>query len=172
MDLKEMFLKDAVPVLATALMSLCGWGLVKLNQWVDAKAQETRAAGKNALLFTAISRVTHLTSVVVNEVEATVKADYEEAAKDGIITAEEGKKIKDHAVQKVLELLGTQGKDELISLLGIGAAQLPSYIGGLIELVVNKLNKPAGETTTATATVTSGVASPLASGPGGLPPSR
>lgn len=133
--LLEMFVQYLLPVLATGLAALLGLALKSLRDMLSARASESK-------LHTVSARVAHFVSVVVADIEKTVKPELEAASKDGVITAEEGAKLKALALERVKKLLAEHGMKELQGVLGIVAPQVEVYLSGLIEKAVSQLPRP------------------------------
>lgn len=154
-------------ILATPLALLAAAALNKLTQKLSGEAVQAKANGKQSMWFNLSSRVTHITEVVVRDLQETMAKALREATADGSISEEEGKKLKELALLRVRLILGTEGLNDLNAFLG--EAGLDTYLGGLIESVlgVMKTNDAAINRSLA------GVAmSPLPfapSTPGGLP---
>lgn len=157
--LMSAFLQYAVPVLATGIMALTTWALKQVADCFKAHAQESKLAAVGG-------KVTTVVSAIVHDIEADEKVAYEEAAKDGVITAEEGKRLKDLAVQRIMSTLGTTGLAQLKEVMGIGASALPDFLSGLVEKHVAAIDVQPGDVVVAQ--VPQG-GSPLAVLPGGQP---
>jgi hypothetical protein len=175
MDLKssllEAFLKYVLPTLATALAALLTALLAAATRKFTADAAAAKAAGKSNLIQLEVARAFHFADVVTHELEVTLKEEYEKASADGVITAEEGKALKDKAISRVLELLGTEGKSALIDALGIASGALPQYLGGLVELAVKKLDTKV-TVAAELPSKASGAVAVAVEAPGGLPSPR
>lgn len=152
----EVFIKTVVPILATALAGLVGYLGTLLGTWLKAKGQESKLANAGSLVLT------HVTTAVHN-IEGGMKAEYEKAAADGVITAEEGAALKQAAINMTLATLGDTGKKAMTDVLKVSAEAIPAFLAGQVEKVVATV----GKVPEVPAPVP--VALPLAVLPGGLP---
>lgn len=114
-----------------------------LRGWLQEKAKT------NALARVAV-RIELKAEAVVAYLNAGMRAKFEEAAKDGKITAEEGAQLRDEALRLLKEFLGKEGLDSIAGVLGLGAGLVDTFLKGSIEKAVEKANisaagKVAGE---------------------------
>lgn len=165
----EFFIKYVVPILGSAVTAVGIWALKKVGDYFSAHAKESKLMAIGA-------QVTTLASVAVHNMEP-LKAEYAAASADGVITEQEGLKLKALAMEQIKLSLGTAGIDALKNTMGIGAEALPSFLSGLVEKTVAtlpdsspKLADPKVGATLAAPTGKAPAAVPFANLPGGLPP--
>ncbi len=135
-ELSKSFVQIVVPALCTGLAGLLGWAMMALRKKFEAQAEQSKIAAVG-------TRITHLADVVVADLNATVKPAIVEAAKDGVLTAEEAAKIKSMAMDRLKALIAEKGMAELSGVLGIVAPSIETYLSGLIEQAVAKAPVPA-----------------------------
>ena len=99
----------------------------------DAKLE---AEGKESKGKALAARLLFLTDLVVADLNATMKAEILAATADGVVTPEEGAKLKAEAMSRVKALLAKNGVKELEAALGILAPSLESLLSGLVESAV------------------------------------
>ena len=129
--LLTLFVQYLLPVIATGLSALLGWGMKLGLDWLKAKGETSKAAHVGAVFAEgAASVVVHL--------EATMKAELLEASKDGVISPEEGARLKSVALAE-LKKLPAPMLAAAASLFGGG---LDTWLSGLVERAVTA-QKPA-----------------------------
>lgn len=167
----EFFIKYVAPILGAATMAVGTWALKKVGDYFNAHAKESKLMAIGA-------QVTTVAQVAVHNMEP-LKQEYAAASADGVITAEEGEKLKKLAMEQIKLSLGTAGLTALKNSMGIGAEALPSFLSGLVEKTVAglpdsspKLADPKVGATLAVSAPTGKAADalPFANLPGGLPP--
>lgn len=130
--MKELFMQYLLPPILTALGVGAAWVLTQLGLWISAKWGESKLAQ-------ATMRVTHFASVIVADIEATVRPEIQKALADGELSAEEGKRLKETAMARLKEMLAKEGLAELKGVVGVFAPTLESYLSGVIERAVSAL---------------------------------
>lgn len=130
--LLTLFIQYLLPVLMTGLSALLAWGMKLGVDWLKAKGETSKA-------MLAIATMAEGARSVVANLEATIKADMLEAAKDGVITKEEGARIKAHAMDELKKMPAPLLKTAA-SLFG---GNVETYLGGLIERTVTAQKLPA-----------------------------
>lgn len=161
----EFFVKYVAPILGAATMAVGTWALKKVGDYFAAHAKESKLMAVGA-------QVTTVASAAVHNMEP-LKAEYAAASADGVITAEEGAKLKALALAQIKLTLGNEGIKALKDTMGIGAEALPSFLSGLIEKQVAALPDSSPKVVPPPALeAIAGAASalPFAKLPGGLPP--
>lgn len=135
-SVKEMFVAHILPVLFSGLAMLLGWVFVKLKTLLEARAKESRLA---AVGF----KMASFADLVVQDIEANLKADLQAATQDGVLTPEELKFLRARAIERLKIILGQHGVKELGDVLGIvGQQAIDMFLGGMVEKAVAKL--PSG----------------------------
>lgn len=160
MDIKsallEAFVQYLLPVLCTGLAGLVSWAFLALRRkWeADGKVSRLEAVG---------IKLTTLASSVVHELEVTIRADLKAAAADGKLTKEEMATIKQHALDKLKQMLGQDGLKEAAEVLGLAG-------GGLVDHLLSGLVEKAVATVPSKPSLANGAGSPgHFRMPGGLP---
>lgn len=135
MDLKSellaFFVRDVLPLLLTAVLGLLSMVLVALRARLQAQTKQT-------LQSTVGTKLEHLASVSLHALEARVHPALVKAGADGIITKEEFHALLEEAKNSLLEILGTQGKAELQSVLGMARTELEAYLRGVLSGLLAK----------------------------------
>lgn len=124
------------PILAMVLMGLATAAVAAGKRWFDARAAESvfNRVGAKTMDFALLT---------VRDIEVHLKPAIEEAAKDGVITTEEGAHLRKMAIDRVKLMLGAKGLAELASALGlVGPDALDLYLGGLVETAVAQVVPP------------------------------
>src|SRR5690606_2893286 len=125
--LLELFIQYGLVPIVTALAGLLVAYLTKLTQKV--------AADKDASVWHKVAgQAGHFATIVVRDLQVSMRPMLVEAAKDGKISKEEGEAIKKKAIERIKALLGEHGLDQLKGF--IGQFNLDQYLGGLIESVL------------------------------------
>ncbi len=132
--MKELLFQYVLPPVLTALGLGAAWCLTQLGLFISAKWKGQKAAE-------AVSRVTHFASVIVADLEGTMRPEVQKAMADGHLSPEEGKRLKEVAMARLKQMLAEQGMAELTGLVGVFAPTLEGYLSGLIERAV--ANQPS-----------------------------
>lgn len=141
----KTFISTILPVLATGAGGGLLWLLRLLVQWLTPKAAASKMA-KVAL------QVEHLAEIVVTDLEATMRPLIASAAGDGVLTPDEGAKLKQAAMARLLSLLQENGVAEIKEAFGLFAPQVDIYLSGAIEKAVAALGGSSSSTAVAVAT--------------------
>lgn len=128
----SMFLQYGVPLLMMGMVPLAAW-LMKI-----ALAQGSKAGLQNQLL----AKVEHFASVAVAAVGSSpLKDSILAATSTGTITAAGGAQLKAAAIATMKQLLGTEGLDDIRSLLGVADPEV--LLGASVEKAVDVSNSIA-----------------------------
>lgn len=122
----------AVPLcsgIGILVMALLGY----LTAKVKASAEKDKAAGKAISASDIAARVLHISTVIVQDIQVTLRPELEDALADGKLTEVEKAKLKAAALARIKATLGKTGMAELRDLLGIAEDGLGGYLSGLIE---------------------------------------
>ncbi len=130
--LMGLFVQHVAPV----LFSLIGLALTAL---LGLAAKKWGTEAKQTKVAAAVDRMTHFASVVVADLDATLKPHLKTATADGVLTKAEVAHLRSVALARLKELAGEHGLKELSGLLGIAAPQLDTYLHGLVETAVDAL---------------------------------
>lgn len=150
--LKEIFaalLPVALPALLSAAAAGTAWAAVHLGAFLSAKAKSSRA-------FAALAALNDLVMAVVQDVEASARAELLSRDPSQVLTKDEAARLKALAIAKIKADLGAQGLATLTRVLAalLGTSSLDNLIAGKVEQAVAKLPaSTASITETATATV-------------------
>lgn len=125
-DILPRALVELAPAILTAVSGGLTWLLVMLGNYFRAKGANSRMAGVLAMLDEKVI-------AIVRDIEATLKAQLELARADGVITAEEGRGLRDAAMERLKASLGGHGLDLLQKVLGLGSSALDNFLGGKLE---------------------------------------
>lgn len=163
--LTEAFVKYILPVLATAIAALITALLGMLTMKLKGDAMKAKAEGKNTVWLDLASRASHLTQLVVTDIQNTLRPMLLTAGKDGKISKEEGEEMRAEAIKRVKAMLGEHGMKELGGF--VGDLNVDQYIGSLVEsalgeVKVIKAQEKASEVAAKSIT-------PFSQTPGGLP---
>lgn len=133
--------------LGLALTAAIGY----LTVWLRAKAAAAAAAGKSGALEAILAKVSSVIDATLRTVWVEMRAPLEEAAKDGILSADEKAKLKKEAIDRLLAALGASAKAELMGALGVGETGLSTVLSGMVEerLPFVAVAKAAGDLTLA-----------------------
>ena len=129
-----VFIQYLLPVLMTGLSALLSWAMMLGVGWLKTKGETSKA-------MLAVATLAEGARSAVANAEATIKADLIEASKDGVITKEEGERIKAH----VLEELKKMPAPVLKAAASLFGGNVEGYLSGLIErtLATQKAALPA-----------------------------
>jgi hypothetical protein len=119
--LMQQLLQIIIPFAVAAVSALTTWALYELKKWI--KARTDSQALDDAMLV--------LESVVQSTV-AKINETVREVGADGVITAEEGLKLKGAAMQAVNSQLPPATK----KILEIANKELQDFISGKVEIAV------------------------------------
>lgn len=120
-------LAQMLPLLATILgMLLTALVVIPLRKWLTAKADTSAIAG-------VALKAEHFAEGVVADINATMVPELASALADGVITDAEAKHLRETAMNRLKEQLGTRGLAELSGVLGIGGKALEQYLAGVVE---------------------------------------
>lgn len=140
-----IFVQYGVPVLTTILLIIAKWALLKWSQKLAADTTGSKAS----MLW---QKVNSIMQMVVLDIEGTLKPILMEATKDGVMTPEEWKKLREAALAKFWAYLGDQGRKDLSDVLGIFAPKVDEFVGSLLESAVAKIPAVTGTTSSLTDT--------------------
>lgn len=133
MDLKstllELFIQYVLPILATAAFGGLVWLLVQLSRWFAAKGATNR-------FFLVTERVAHLASVIVADIDATMRPKLKSAAEDGKISPDEAAELKKAALDALKKSLSERGLTQLQGVLDVFGGPVETYLSGAIERAV------------------------------------
>lgn len=162
----QMALNVVVPALVTVLGTFVTVGVSRANAWLRSKVH-------NESFQCASNRLDKLVGDAVAEAERTLVRDYRDAAADGVLSREDGEKVRDGVVDVVKRHLGDKGQKELLGCLGhTDFSVIEGMIRTRIEAAVGRAKSEVAsvvETTTIDATIDDEPAIPprsVASGPG------
>lgn len=127
----QTFLTELTATLVPLLFAIATWTLLAAANWLRTKA-------KNEYVRGVIDRLTEAAETVVRETEQTVMADLKEASKDGVITEDEYKSIRDRAIQRTKDYLGKNGMRDLKTV--FDEEHVEAIIRAKIEAQVHELN--------------------------------
>jgi len=129
----EVLIRNVLPPVAGAI----GLLLVALLSLATAKlktsADKDREQNKRLTFAIAGEKALHFATVIVSDLQATMRSELEKVAADGKITKEEASELKRIALDRLVKVIGEEGKKELVEVLGIAGSSLEVYLSGLIE---------------------------------------
>lgn len=125
--LLKAFLEYVLPPLATALGAATVWAVSRLATWLHSKGEESK-------LFRLTATVADLAHSVVAELNATLRPQLASALADGVLTPEEGAKLKAAALD-VLKNKLPAGLQTLAS--QVFGSAVDTWLGGHIERAVS-----------------------------------
>ncbi len=131
-EISKLLIQTVLPILATGLTGLVGWGIKLGMDWLKAQTSSTQ-------LQLVTDRVEHLAQAVVADLEVTLAAQVREAAADGRITGVEAEKLRAVALERMRGVLAEQGMQEVQGVLGLGTAAVDTYLRGILERAVSNL---------------------------------
>ncbi len=143
----ELIVSLVPHVIGLVALVMTGYVLPALKNWLVER-------GKTNKLANVALRVEHLAEACVAHLNAGLRAQFELAAADGKITAEEAAALKADGMRLMKEFLGAQGLTTVAGVLGIGAGLVDTYLSGMLEKSVEKAHVAA--------TVVAGPAQPIA----------
>lgn len=108
--MKELIIQAVVPVLATAISSLAGVVLLKVNKFIAVKT-------KNETVNAAMTRITETTKTIVDNITQTVASEYKDKS-GGQLTNAQAINLKDRAFSAVFEQLPTSVLSEASEAVG------------------------------------------------------
>jgi hypothetical protein len=127
--LSRAFTQYLLPPLAIGLSGLIGAALLSLRRWLEADR-------KTQLVTRAVLKVDDVMATVVADIATHERAALEEAAKDGVVTADEFARLKSVAIERTKAVLGERGVAELQGAMGLGGPALEQYLSGKVETAV------------------------------------
>jgi hypothetical protein len=152
--LLNAFIEYGLPILATGMFLFLKWALWKWAQKLSTETQTTKAAH----LW---QKVNGIMMAIVLDLEKTMKPALQDAAKDGSLTRDDGKKLREAALAAFGMYMGAQGKKDITDILGIAVPNLEAFTGNLLESAVARIPVVIGQTfMTHESTVTHEVAAP------------
>jgi polyhydroxyalkanoate synthesis regulator phasin len=122
---------QVLPLVAVVISGLLTWGLAEFSKWIRSKV-------KSEQLGDAFIAAAEIAATTVNETNATIVKGFQEAAADGKITKDEGKKVK----EDVLAQVKTNLPERSNKLLSEAVGDLDAYLRGLIEQKVEETKRP------------------------------
>lgn len=135
-DLKSALVGAAVQFLLPLAFSGVLTGIVALLGFAVAHAKQSLKSEK-AQHFA--SQLGDMLTAAIAEVRASVEPLVKEAAKDGRITPEEARAIRDAALGKLKAMLGEKGQDLVHKLLGVAQEHADTFLTGLLAAEASKL---------------------------------
>ena len=116
---------------------MLGFLSTKLIAFINSKTEAVKKNIKNETVKTYIDVVSNTVSEVVQALNQEIVNGIKEASKDGKLTEDEAKEIKNKAIEKTLGILSDDAKETLTMVFG----DLDTYISTLIESAVYKAKK-------------------------------
>ncbi len=105
--------------------------------WLGARAGELiQAKVKNERLRAALLRLDDAVVTAVKDVEQTLVVEYRELARDGKLSREDRRRLKETAVRKVKTFLGSAGLKELGNVLDVWELSVEDLIGAKVEATI------------------------------------
>lgn len=105
--------------------------------WLGARAGELiQAKVKNERLRAALLRLEDAVVTAVKDVEQTLVVEYRELARDGKLSREDRRRLKETAVRKVKTFLGSAGLKELGNVLDVWELSIEDLIGAKVEATI------------------------------------
>ena len=105
--------------------------------WLGARAGELiQAKVKNERLGAALLRLEDAVVTAVKDVEQTLVVEYRELARDGKLSREDRRRLKETAVRKVKTFLGSAGVKELGNVLDVWELSVEDLIGAKVEATI------------------------------------
>jgi hypothetical protein len=105
--------------------------------WLGARAGElSHAKVKNERLRAALLRLEDAVVTAVKDVEQTLVVEYRELARDGKLSREDRRRLKETAVRKVKTFLGSAGLKELGNVLDVWELGVEDLIGAKVEATI------------------------------------
>ncbi len=125
-DLIARALVELAPALLTAFTGGLTWALAMLGNYLRAKAANSKVSG-------VLVQVDEIVMAIVQDIEGTLKAELERARLDGIITPEEGRGLREAALNRLKASLGVRGLELLSRVMGLAGASLDTFLSGKLE---------------------------------------
>lgn len=105
--------------------------------WLGARAGELiQAKVKNERLHAALLRLEDAVVTAVKDVEQTLVVEYRALARDGKLSREDRRRLKETAVRKVKTFLGSAGLKELGNVLDVWEMSVEDLIGAKVEATI------------------------------------
>lgn len=129
--------EGVITILYPVIVALLGFLSTKLIAFINSKTEAVKKNIKNETVKTYIDVVSNTVSEVVQALNQEIVNGIKEASKDGKLTEDEAKEIKNKAIEKTLGILSDDAKETLTMVFG----DLDTYISTLIESAVYKAKK-------------------------------
>ena len=129
--------EGVITILYPVIVALLGFLSTKLISFINSKTEAVKKNIKNETVKTYIDVVSNTVSEVVQALNQEIVNGIKEASKDGKLTEDEAKEIKNKAIEKTLGILSDDAKETLTMVFG----DLDTYISTLIESAVYKTKK-------------------------------
>lgn len=112
--------------------------------WLGARAGDLiQAKVKNERLRAALLRLEDAVVTAVKDVEQTLVVEYRALARDGKLSREDRRRLKETAVRKVKTFLGSAGLKELGNVLDVWEMSVEDLIGAKVEATILDMKKAA-----------------------------
>ena len=133
---------DFISIVASVFfIFLVPMGAVAIH-WLGARAGELiQAKVKNERLRAALLRLEDAVVTAVKDVEQTLVVEYRELARDGKLSREDRRRLKETAVRKVKTFLGSAGLKELGNVLDVWELGVEDLIGAKVEATILDMKK-------------------------------
>lgn len=137
MDLKDELMKTFVstilPAIAMGIVALIAASFSGLTAWIKGRAALLKENSAGQASLNVLARATEMMRSVVAHVNVEMAEPIRAASEDGVITADEAKKLKEQALALFKKDFGEQGMAELKAILGDGVG---TWLSGLLERVL------------------------------------
>lgn len=122
----------AIPLGMFTFFGLAGVGLAIWGKKLDADTTGSKQVS-------VLKRLHALGDIVVHEMEFVIKAEWELASADGVVTKAEMQRMKAAAVNRLVELATKEGLEEAKTILKIAAGGMGTLLGGIIEAALDRM---------------------------------
>ena len=153
----SVFFIFLVPMGAVAIH----WLGARVGDLLHAKLQLAQTSAQRERLRAALLRLEDAVVTAVKDVEQTLVVEYRELARDGKLSREDRRRLKETAVRRVKTFLGSAGVKELGNVLDVWELSVEDLIGAKVEATIldMKTATPPAAPTTSDVPATKEVAS-------------
>lgn len=126
-----------VPFAATGIH----WLGSRAGDLLQAKLHLAQTSAQSERLRAALLRLEDAVVTAVKDVEQTLVVEYRELARDGKLSREDRRRLKETAVRKVKTFLGSAGLKELGNVLDVWELGVEDLIGAKVEATILDMKK-------------------------------
>jgi len=112
------------------------WLGTRAGDLLQAKLQLAQTSAQSERLRAALLRLEDAVVTAVKDVEQTLVVEYRELARDGKLSREDRRRLKETAVRKVKTFLGSAGLKELGNVLDVWELSVEDLIGAKVEATI------------------------------------